>query len=55
MALDEPEADEQSIEINGIDVLIAEGLDTIVSGAKIDYIIEPEGEGFVLTGPNDSC
>ena len=55
MALDEPEENEQSTEINGIDVLIAEGLERLVSGTKIDYIIEPEGEGFIMTGPNDSC
>jgi Fe-S cluster assembly iron-binding protein IscA len=55
LALDEPEEDERSIEINGINVLVSEGLENLVDGTKIDYVVQPEGEGFVMTGRNNSC
>ena len=48
MALDEPEKDEQTIEINGIDVLIADVVKPFTKGNTLDYVKYPDGEGFVL-------
>jgi Fe-S cluster assembly iron-binding protein IscA len=48
MALDEPEKDEQTIEINGIDVLIADVVKPFTEGNTLDYVKYPDGEGFVL-------
>ncbi len=48
MALDEPEQGEQPVEINGIDVLIADMVRPFTEGNTLDYVRNPDGEGFVL-------
>ena len=53
MALDEPEEDEQSINVNGIDVLISEPVLPHVNGTVIDYVKQSNEEGFVLKGKNN--
>ena len=55
MALDEPEKDEQSVSINGVDVLIADYAKPFVDGTTVDYIKEARGEGFVITGQGNAC
>ena len=55
MALDEPEKDEESININGIDVLLADYTKPFVDGTTVDYIKEDRGEGFVITGQDCAC
>ena len=48
MALDEPEEDEQPMQINGVDVLIAEFAKPLVDGTTVDYVNQSYGEGFVI-------
>ena len=55
MALDEPEKDEESININGIDVLLADYTKPFVDGTTVDYIKEDRGEGFVITDQDCAC
>ncbi len=55
MALDEPKADEQPIQVNGISVLIAEIAKPFVDNATVDYVKEAYGEGFVISDPEASC
>ena len=54
MALDEPEQGEETVEINGIDVLIADMVKPFTEGNTLDYVKYPDGEGFVLEG-GSSC
>lgn len=55
MALDEPEAEEESWSVNGIDVLISDKVKDLVENTTIDYIVQPEGEGFVMIGQDSGC
>ena len=48
MALDEPQADEEKTQINGIDVLISEELKGYAERTMIDYVSGPYGEGFEI-------
>ena len=48
MALDEPEQGEETVKINGIDVLIADMVRPFTEGNTLDYVRNPDGEGFVL-------
>lgn len=56
LALDEPKENEETININGIDVLISEDVKPVASDNRVDYITSPEGEGFII-GPKsgESC
>ena len=49
LALDEPKENEDTINVNGIDVLIADEVKFTASANKIDYIESPLGEGFIIT------
>jgi Fe-S cluster assembly iron-binding protein IscA len=55
MALDEPEENEQPVQVNGIDVLVADFVRPYVNDAVVDYVKQTYGEGFVLTGAGGSC
>jgi Fe-S cluster assembly iron-binding protein IscA len=55
MALDEPKEDEKPVDVNGIGVLIADFARPFTDGTTIDYVIRPDGEGFMINGPGDSC
>ncbi len=55
LALDEPKEDEQPIQVNGINVLIAEIAKPFVDNAPVDYVKEPYGEGFVIADSESSC
>ncbi len=55
LALDEPKADEQPIQVNGINVLVADIAKPFVDNATVDYVKEAYGEGFVITDPEASC
>jgi Fe-S cluster assembly iron-binding protein IscA len=55
MALDEPEENEQPVQVNGIDVLIADFARPLIESTTVDYIKESQGEGFVITGANSAC
>jgi len=54
MALDEPKEDEESVLVNGIDVLIADFIKPLVEGTIVDYVDQPAGTGFVVRGVS-SC
>ena len=55
LALDEPKADEQPIQVNGINVLIAEIAKPFTDNATVDYVKETYGEGFTITDSEASC
>ena len=55
MALDEPEENEQPVQVNGIDVLIADFVRPFVDDTKVDYIKQPNNEGFIITGDGGAC
>ncbi len=48
MALDEPEANEATIPVNGLDVLMSDVVQDLAGQTVIDYIVEPYGEGFII-------
>ncbi|HTY82388.1 MAG TPA: hypothetical protein VMB24_06360 [Dehalococcoidales bacterium] len=50
MALDEPTKDEKPVNINGVDVLIAEFVQSMTDETVIDYVDEPSGRGFLIRG-----
>jgi hypothetical protein len=56
MALDEPGENEETIQVNGLDVLIADEVRPSADLNKVDYITSPDGEGFIIV-PNygQSC
>jgi Fe-S cluster assembly iron-binding protein IscA len=55
MALDEPEADEKTIPVNGLDVLISDMVQDLASETTIDYVVEPYGEGFIIDDGRGRC
>ena len=50
MALDEPKENEKPMDINGINVLIEESALPLVDGVTVDYVTDPDGEGFTIIG-----
>jgi len=54
MALDELKENEETIQVNGIDLLIADMVKPHTDGNKIDYVKSPEGEGFVIAKPGQT-
>lgn len=55
MVLDEPEENEQPVNVNGIEVLIADYAKPFVNGTTIDYVKQRFKKGFVITGSGDTC
>jgi Fe-S cluster assembly iron-binding protein IscA len=55
MALDEPEDNEQPVDVNGIGVLVQDPARAFVDNMVIDYVTEPHGEGFVIHGAGGNC
>lgn len=55
MALDEPNENEQPVQVNGIGVLINESAAPLVDDATVDYIKDEYREGFIITGAGSSC
>ena len=55
MALDEPEKDEKPVQVNGVDVLVADYARPYVEGATIDYIMDDYRQGFVILGGGGGC
>ena len=49
LALDEPNENEDTTQVNGIDVLISDAVKAFADGNTIDYVNLPDGEGFVIT------
>jgi Fe-S cluster assembly iron-binding protein IscA len=55
MALDEPEEGEESVNVNGVDVLVSEKVLDLVADTVIDYVKQPDNEGFVMVGQGNCC
>ena len=56
LALDEPTENEQTIPVNGVDVLIADEVKPFASGNVVDYIESSEGKGFIVRSESgQSC
>jgi Fe-S cluster assembly iron-binding protein IscA len=55
MALDEPGENEKAVQVNGIDVLIADFIRPFADGLTIDYITHPDGGGFTMIGAGGAC
>ena len=48
LALDEPNENEDTTQINGIDVLISDSVKALADNNTIDYVNSPYGEGFII-------
>jgi Fe-S cluster assembly iron-binding protein IscA len=48
LALDEPNENEKTIQVNSIDVSISDVVKVFVDGSTIDYVNSPYGEGFII-------
>jgi Fe-S cluster assembly iron-binding protein IscA len=48
LALDEPEANEAAIPVNGLDVLISDEVKSLAESSTLDYINESYREGFTI-------
>ena len=48
MALDEPQVDEKTVPVNGLDVLISDDVRPWADSNRIDYVRTPDGEGFII-------
>ena len=56
LALDEPNENEETTQVNGIDVLIADAVKAFTDGNTIDYVNSPDGQGFTITSAwHTSC
>jgi len=55
LVLDELKKEEHSIEVNGIDLLIAEHVLPYTKDHKIDYITNPHGQGFAILPAVGGC
>ena len=55
MALDEPEEKEQTVQVDGLDFLIADFAMPFMDGSTIDYIKLPDSEGFIITRSESCC
>ena len=51
LALDELSENEETTQVNGIDLLISDEIKPYSDGHKLDYIISPDGEGFIIENP----
>jgi Fe-S cluster assembly iron-binding protein IscA len=48
LALDEPNENEDTTQVNGIDVLISDAVKAFADRNTIDYVNSPYGEGFII-------
>jgi len=55
LALDELRDNEVPVEVNGLNVLIADKVKGYVDGSVIDYIQSGNAEGFAIRGSSSSC
>ena len=54
LALDELEENEETTQVNGIDVLFDDGVKPLSDGNKTDYVRSANGEGFVIDNPGQT-
>ncbi len=55
MALDEPSENEQAVEVDGIDILIADDVKPYASGNVLDWVETYGDAGFTLQPESGSC
>jgi Fe-S cluster assembly iron-binding protein IscA len=55
LALDEPEADEKTIDIDGFNFLIDKEIGGFIEGAIVDFISSPHGEMFTVDNGVTGC
>jgi Fe-S cluster assembly iron-binding protein IscA len=57
MALDEPQEDDNALDVNGVNVLFTNRAQFYIEGATIDYVKEEHREGFVIKArePDAPC
>ena len=53
MALDEPQENEQPVNVQGVKFLIDDSVMPFLDGAKVDY--DQYIQDFTITGPEESC
>ncbi len=54
MALDELKENEETTQVNGLDVLISDEAKPYSDGNMIDYIQSTDGEGFIIGKPGQT-
>ena len=54
LALDELKENEETTQINGIDILISDEVKPYSDVSTIDYIQSTEGEGFIIDQPRQT-
>ena len=54
LALDELKENEETIQVNSIDLLMSDNVKSSADGNTIDYIQSTEGEGFVIGIPGQT-
>ena len=54
LALDELKENEETTQVNGIDVLISDEVKPHSDGSTINYIQSTDGEGFVIDQPGQT-
>ena len=55
MALDEPAENEQAIQSDGFDILVADNVLPYTSGNILDWVQAYGGEGFTIEPESGSC
>ena len=55
LVLDELKNEEETVEVNGIDLAIAEQVLPYTKGCKIDYISNAHGQGFAIVPEHGGC
>ncbi len=54
LALDELKENEETTQVNGIDLLISDEVKSYTDGNTINYIPSTDGEGFVIDKPGQT-
>ncbi len=55
LALDEPDDNEATTQVNGIDVLISDDVKGYAKNSVVDYGNSPYGERFTINSGNSCC
>jgi Fe-S cluster assembly iron-binding protein IscA len=50
MALDEPTENEKPVQVNGLDILMADFARSLTDETVIDYVDDSSGSGFLVKG-----
>ena len=55
LALDGPRENEQTIKIDGVEILVNDDALPYATGSVIDYAGSPEGNGFTISSESGKC